>query len=154
MEPSEHLIFYCFTLQNATPCPSELSTVGFLGWLIPGPGTLVYVLVSTLISVLPASCSLKWFPTGRVLGQAAATASQPPDTAGREVVLTQGSQLQAPVCTAKHRTYASLTLETPCKVLNGLPPPQTGVFQMTPLVSCKNPPLAVSHSSIRRQNHC
>lgn len=69
LEPLEHLTFYCFTLQNTTPCPSELSTVGFLGWLIPRPGILVNFLVPTLISTHSASCSLKWFPTIRVLGQ-------------------------------------------------------------------------------------
>lgn len=35
---SEHLTFYCFTLQNTTTCPSELSLVDFLGWLFLDKG--------------------------------------------------------------------------------------------------------------------
>lgn len=113
----------CFTaLLCKTQLLLNLAQRAFCNGLFPGPRTLMRVLVSTLTSALPVSCSLKGLLPGRVLGRQLLLL---PGLWAWPVgggVPAQGSQLQVLAYTVKHCTYPSLTERHPAKSPTGMRP--------------------------------
>lgn len=112
--PQRIFHFIALFWNNAT-CPSELSIVNSLGWLIHGQGTLINLLISIFISTLPASCCLKQAFPQEISRSTAPITSRLLCRASTGVASTLVHRWQAPTPTAKHCTYAPLTSETPRK---------------------------------------